>query len=126
MLFRSSDAVPAHLLTREALQLYRQRLAADGLLAFHISNRFLDLEAVVEGLARDAGLEAAARADLELSAAEREAGKLPSHWVVLSGDARLLAALRSSGGWRPLRSRGGAVLWTDRYSNLLGVFRWSG
>jgi hypothetical protein len=120
----SSDAVPAHLLTREALQLYRGRLADNGVLAFHISNRFLDLESVVEGLAHDAGLEALSRADLVLSSAERDAGKLPSHWVVLSRDSGLMEALRSSGGWRALESRGGGVLWTDRFSNLLGVFRW--
>jgi hypothetical protein len=122
----SSDAVPAHLLTREALQLYLQRLTANGTLAFHISNRFLDLETVVGSLARDAGIEAVSWADLALSDAQRRAGKLPSHWVVLSADPRLTALLKTSGGWKPVEPAPGGPVWTDRFSNLLGVFRWSG
>lgn len=121
-----SDAVPTHLLTREALELYQSRLVGDGVIAFHISNRFLDLEAVVAGLARDAGIEGASRADLVLPAALRDAGKLPSQWVVLSKDARWMAALRASGGWGPLGASGRQVLWTDGFSNLIRVFRWSG
>ena len=122
----SSDAVPAHLLTREALQLYRQRLTRNGTLAFHISNRFLDLETVVGSLARDAGIEAVSWADLALSDAERRAGKLPSHWVVLSSDPALTELLKASGGWRPVEPASGAQVWTDRFSNLLRVFHWSG
>src|SRR5207302_930331 len=122
----SSDAVPAHLLTREALQLYRQRLTPNGTLAFHISNRFLDLEAVVGSLALDAGIEAVSWADLALSDAQRRAGKLPSHWVVLSSDSALTELLRTSGGWKPVAPASGGPVWTDRFSNLLGVFRWSG
>ena len=52
----SSDAIPMHLLTREALRLYRDKLADGGLIAFHISNRYLDLAPVLGALARDAGL----------------------------------------------------------------------
>ncbi len=121
----SSDAVPVHLLTREALQLYR-RLTPGGALAFHISNRFLDLEAVLGSLARDAGLEALAWADLTVSDADRRAGKLPSHWMVLSADPELMAVLAQSGPWRQPSSKDGAPLWTDRFSNLLRVFRWAG
>jgi len=122
----SSDAVPAHLLTREAMALYQARLNGDGVIALHISNRFLNLEAVVAGLARDAGLHGAALADLVVPAALRDAGKLPSHWVVLSKDPRLIAAFRESEGWRPLGADGRAVLWTDGFSDLIRVFRWSG
>ena len=122
----SSDAVPAHLLTREALQLYLQRLTPNGTLAFYISNRFLDLETVVGALARDARVAAVSWADLVLSEAERGAGKLPSHWVVLSADPALTDFLTSSGGWKSVEPGAGVPVWTDRFSNLLGVFRWSG
>ena len=94
-------------------------------LAFHISNRFLDLETVVGSLARDAGIEAVSWADLALSDAQRRTGKLPSHWVVLSADPALTELLKASGGWKPVEPRSGSPVWTDRFSNLLGVFRWS-
>lgn len=122
----SSDAVPAHLLTREALELYRRRLSPRGVLAFHISNRFLDLESVVLGLARHAGLEAVFRADLALSQADRAAGKLPSHWGILTADENLIGTLRASEGWSGPTSGARGVLWTDQFSNLMNVFRWSG
>lgn len=122
----SSDAVPAHLLTREAMQIYRSRLASGGLLAFHISNRFLELESVVEGLARDAGLTAVSWADLEVPLALQEAGKLGSHWVVLGADSASIAALCAAGGWKPLKLDRGGILWTDRFSDLLRVVRWAG
>src|SRR5262249_58801214 len=51
----SSDAIPQHLLTREALRLYLSKLAPDGLLAFHISNRYMDLQPILGDLAGDAG-----------------------------------------------------------------------
>ncbi len=120
----SSDAVPAHLLTREALALYRQRLAPGGVLAFHISNRFLNLEEVVGALARDAGLQALSWADLDLPAARREAGQLPSQWIVISENTALLRRLGATGGWIRLARTSGPV-WTDKFSNLVGVFRWT-
>lgn len=122
----SSDAVPAHLLTREALRLYRQRLTPKGTLAFHISNRFLDLEAVVGSLARDAGMEALSGVDLALSEVQRRTGKLPSHWVVLSSDPAVTAFLSASGRWKRLTADVGGPVWTDRFSNLAWVLRWSG
>lgn len=122
----SSDAVPAHLLTREALQLYRQRLNPNGTLVFNISNRFLDLQAVLGSLAQKENLEALSWADLALSDTQRSAGKLPSHWVVLSSDPSLTDFLARSEGWERLVVGAHAPVWTDRYSNVLGVFRWSG
>src|SRR5262249_39949170 len=57
----SSDAIPVHLMTREAVQMYLQKLRPDGIIAFHISNRYLKLEGVVANLAKDAGLVAMRR-----------------------------------------------------------------
>jgi len=122
----SSDAVPVHLLTREALALYRRRLKDGGVLAAHISNRFLNLEGVVQALAADAGMEALAWADLSLSATQRDEGKLPSHWVVLSSDAGFADRLAASGPWRRLPARAVTSLWTDRFSDLVSVLRWRG
>ncbi|MGD8817992.1 MAG: fused MFS/spermidine synthase [Acidobacteriota bacterium] len=122
----SADAIPVHLLTREALSLYRRRLRNNGALAIHISNRFLDLEGVVQALAADAGLEALAWADLLISDAQREEGKLPSHWVVLSTDTDLIDRLAASGPWRHLSDDARTAVWSDQFSNLLRVIRWRG
>src|SRR5262249_21615234 len=71
-----SDAIPVHLLTREAIEIYRERLRTDGIIAFHISNNYLDLEPVLAKLANDATprLHCYVREDTTLTDAEREAG----------------------------------------------------
>ena len=71
----SSDAIPMHLLTREALRLYRDKLADGGLIAFHISNRYLDLAPVLGALARDAGLIDRIRRDRDISPEQAKAGQ---------------------------------------------------
>jgi len=122
----SADAIPVHLLTREALALYRRRLRSNGVLAIHISNRYLNLEGVVQALATDAGMRAVAWADLSLSDAQRAQGKLPSHWVVLSTDSGLVDRLAASDPWRNLPASATTAVWSDQFSNLLGVIRWRG
>jgi hypothetical protein len=116
----SSDAVPMHLLTREALQLYRANLAGGGLIALHLSNRMIDLEPVVGQLARDAGLVARVRRDRVLSAEERRAGKSPSIWAVLAGQPGDLGALAADPRWEAPRLVPGDRVWTDDYSSILG------
>jgi len=122
----SSDAVPVHLLTREAVELYRQRLNPKGALAFHISNRFLDLESVLAALAYDAGMQALAWADLAVSDEQRRAGRFPSHWMVLTDNSELAMALAASGEWQPPQRDLHGPVWTDGFSNIAGVFRWTG
>ena len=116
----SSDAVPAHLLTREALALYRSKLAAGGALAVHISNRYLDLEPVVAALAADAGMTCLGR-DEPRRARVGVPGKLPSHWTVLADRPATLARLRSDPRWRPCRGEPGDRVWTDDFSNIVGA-----
>ncbi len=88
----NSDAIPVHLLTREALELYRSRLSENGLIAWHISNKYLDLRPVLAGLAGDAGLTALIDADVDVPATP--GGRSPSVWVVMTSDT---AATRSLG-----------------------------
>jgi spermidine synthase len=116
----SSDAIPTHLLTREALALYRSRLAPDGLIAWHISNKYLDLRPVVEALARDDGLVALVDADLQIPVNAH--GRLPSIWVVTTASEKTARAVGSDPRWRPLRTKR-PQLWTDDFSNVLGVLR---
>ncbi len=80
----SSDSTPIHLLTREALALYRDRLAPGGLLAFHISNQYLDLKVVLAALARDAGMVSLYQDDRVISAEEAASGKNASQWMILA------------------------------------------
>ena len=87
----SSDAIPIHLVTREAMSLYLSKLKPDGILVFHISNRYLDLKPVLGNLARDAGLVALSNLDRELSDEDRKNKKMLSAWVVMAGQGRTLA-----------------------------------
>jgi hypothetical protein len=117
----SSDAIPTHLVTREAVSLYRSRLAPWGLLIFHISNRYLDLDPVLGSLARDAGLACrTGRADSP-SASTRHSSN--STWVVMARRPRNLGRIAGSGLWAPCGTRRGARVWTDDYSNVLAVVR---
>jgi hypothetical protein len=121
----SSDAIPVHLLTREALEVYRSKLAPGGLLAVHVSNRYLDLKPVLAALARDAGWdECRAREDLAVTADEARAGKSASIWVVLAERTADLGLLARRGGWGRVVPPPGFPVWKDGYSNVLGVFRW--
>jgi hypothetical protein len=117
----SSDAIPAHLLTREALAVYRARLAEGGALAFNISNRYLDLERVLGDLAADGHMACLSREDRSLSDEDRRNGKSPSHWLVMAEDPKTLMKL---GGWARVPSKPGRPVWTDDYFNLLSVFKW--
>ena len=116
----SSDAVPVHLLTREAMELDLRKLRPDGLLAFHVTNRYLDLEPVVAGVARSLGLVGLTQTH-RVSAVEERSGARSSHWIVLARTRRALGPLAHDRRWRPLESRPGLPVWTDQFSNILDV-----
>jgi hypothetical protein len=118
----SSDAIPVHLITREALALYRSKLGPDGLLLFHISNRYLDLHPVLGSLAEDAGLASLARDDHTVTDADRQVWKTASSWVVMARDPAALGRLRDDTDWYPLAA--GQDPWTDDYSDVFGVVNW--
>jgi len=114
----SSDSIPVHLLTRDALAGYLSRLSPHGVIIAHISNRYLDLAPVVANVAHSHGLVAFFRED-------NSAGDL---MVTLKANARLVVMAREAGdtgsvaaSWTPLRSDPSSALWTDDYSNILGV-----
>jgi hypothetical protein len=122
-----SDAIPLHLLTKEAMQVYLDHLEADGVLAFHISNRHVNLEPVLVALAHasDPPLVCAIRNDRDHTLEEfKRTGISASVWMVLARSSDDLDPLLKLPGWQPLRSRPVIPAWTDDYSNLLRVFRW--
>jgi hypothetical protein len=114
----SSDAVPVHLLTREAVALYRQRLAPGGLLAFNLSNRYLDLDPVLGRQASDAGLVCRIRSDFFVSEVEKAGGKQPSIWAVLAAREEDLGPLAADPRWQSPQVRTGTRVWTDDDSDL--------
>jgi spermidine synthase len=121
----NSDSIPVHLLTREALSLYLSKLADGGILAFHISNKYLNLKPVVGNLALDAKLACFVREDTEVSENDSKAKTAGSVWVALARQVRDLRNLPEDPRWKTLEGRSGARLWTDDYSNIPGVFKWS-
>jgi predicted O-methyltransferase YrrM len=115
----SSDAIPVHLLTREALAVYLGRLAPHGVVAYHVSNRHLVLAPVVGRLAREARLVARE----QLWAGEDDCGSLSTRWVVVAREAADLGRLAAEPAWTEVRVPAGARPWTDDYSSLLSVWR---
>ena len=114
----SSDAIPVHLITQQALDLYLSKLAPRGLILFHISNRNLDLSNVVADLAKSRNLSCLSMLDMT---PPQPNGKEPSHWVVLARSSADYGTLISDPNARPLVSNNTANVWTDDFSNILSV-----
>jgi spermidine synthase len=116
----SSDAIPVHLMTLEALDLYLSKLAPGGVVAFHISNRSLALHPVVADLARARSLSA-----LSLDDYQPAAGKEYSEWVAVARSPEDLKALAEADKrWLALEGDPARRVWTDDYSNIVSVFKW--
>jgi hypothetical protein len=118
----SSDAVPMHLISHEAVQLYLAKLADDGVLVFNISNRYLDLEPVLARAAREENLVALTR--LDRGRLDEFPDKTASRWLVMARKREALAGLVATGDWSEARERPGVELWRDDFSNLFSVFMW--
>ena len=116
----SSDSIPVHLLTVEGLRMAASKLSPGGVLAVHISNRYLALEPVLAANARVLRLAAMSQTDVA-SDTEKAEGKGESHWVLMAREATDLDPFRTS-DWGDLEARPGLRPWTDDYSNVLGAF----
>jgi hypothetical protein len=116
----SSDAIPMHLMTAEAVSLYLSRLAPRGVLAFHVSNRHLTLGPILGRLALAARLQAREQ-NQTVTASEEDLGQSASQWVVMARDAQDLGALSSNARWMAPTVSASTPLWTDDFSNILSV-----
>jgi len=116
----SSDSVPIHLLTREALGVYARALRPGGILMMHISNRYLDLEPVLAEGARRDGWQAAS---FDHKSSPRYLNDHDSHWVAMTRDREtmedLIAASGSPKAWKKLATRRGFAGWSDDYASIL-------
>jgi hypothetical protein len=118
----SSDAVPAHLMTREALALYLSKLKPGGVVAFHVSNRSLKLERVAGGIARDAGL---ASRIFDDSRQDNGHGLDASTWVAVARTDADFGPLASDPDWPEFDPAAYKLeVWRDDFSDILSVFRW--
>jgi len=116
----TSDAIPVHLLTREAFQLYFRHLNRSGILAVHVSNRYLDLEPVVARNAVDLGRVAIEVAD----DGEDEDYLSDSSWVLIAPDrSPFYDPLFQVSGITQARPRAGLRPWTDDYSNMIRILK---
>ncbi|MCC7170912.1 MAG: fused MFS/spermidine synthase [Planctomycetes bacterium] len=116
----SSDAIPMHLLTREAVALYLDVLPEDGVLAVHVSNRFLDLVPIVHTLAQDAGCHAVL---VQREAPKTEAIHEASKWVLLTRDESFTQQPYVQRWSRPLPELTNPILWTDEHASLWDAVR---
>ena len=118
----SSDAIPVHLLTREALAVYFRHLKPDGILALHISNRYLDLEPVC---AR--GAEFFHKTAMLVSDDGSEAPYLSaSNWVLVSADNAIFNDdAFTDADIQPAKAKAGFRPWTDDYSNIVQLLKWN-
>jgi hypothetical protein len=116
----NGDSIPVHLLTREAFQLYLQRLRPGGVIAVNISNNCLDLEPVARGAAEDLRL----GWRLVISAGDFERGTEQSRWMLLSADGRFLDRPEIRFASRRLRNASPGIHWTDDHNNLFSILEW--
>jgi hypothetical protein len=119
----SSDAIPLHLLTREAFGIYNRAIRDDGALLIHISNRFLDLQPVLASAAEECGCEVALRRDDKLPAGQELS---QSDWVVMTRDPAVMARIKQATGadlWQDLNAPLDEP-WTDDYASILPLIKW--
>lgn len=115
----SGDAIPVHLLTTEALALYRRHLAPSGIIAFHVSNHFLDLAPVVKQQAEHAGWKTA----LIISPDDDDRAAYSSDWVLVTADTEFLSRPEISKAQQSITILRGLRLWTDDYNSLLPILK---
>jgi hypothetical protein len=120
----SSDAIPLHLVTKEAMQLYLQKLAPGGVIAFHISNRYLDLSPVLAAITEELGLAARISDESDLDEEEgRAAMRYPASWVAIARQPADLGELWAASNWIAIERKPGVQAWTDDFSNILSVLQ---
>ena len=116
----SGDAIPVHLLTREALALYLRHLAPDGVIAFHVSNQYIDLEPVITAIAANAGLKAVS----VHSHGDPQNGLYYADWILVTANEEFLRQPEVVNNGFPPPARRDVRLWTDNYSSVFPLLKW--
>ena len=116
----SGDAIPLHLLTAEAIALYKRNLVPGGILAFHISNQHVDLEPEIALLAKSAGMQAMKRTSLE----NDPRGEFTATWILATDNGAFFDLPDVAAHLKSPVENPKVRLWTDDYSSLLPILRW--
>jgi SAM-dependent methyltransferase len=118
----NSDSIPAHLVSREAIQVYLSKLKPNGMILFHVSSRYLNIAGLVAAGVTDAGLTAVIRSDNDSG----PVGKLASTYIAVAPKTDAFGPLPHAYGWNPLPPETQMAPWTDDYSNMLSLISWKG
>ncbi len=113
----NSDAIPIHLLTREAIELYMSKITPDGFLVIHISNKYINLKPVLARHAKDKGLTCIYKFDSHID--KKFTGKNNSEYAVMGKTDSIIKLLLQNKTWRVIEPNPGATAWTDKYSSIL-------
>lgn len=119
----TSDAIPTHLLTKEAIELYFSKLDSNGLLVFHISNRYLALKKVLSDHAENLGLTALIQ---EFRPKQKNPLVFRSDWVILARNEAALEPMltgNSQNNWQKIPHYSNARTWTDDFTSILTVWK---
>ena len=122
----TSDAIPLHLLTSEAVGVYLNALSDDGLLLIHISNRYIELQPILAAIAKERRLDVRLRSDVPEDGKGMGQGLVPSSWVVISRTPRRIEELEQtdpSAPWEDLEPPAPRA-WTDDHASILPYIRW--
>jgi hypothetical protein len=121
----SSDAIPTHLVTLEAMELYLQKLRKNGIIAVNISNRFINLEPVLAKLAQELNLVSYSQVDRAITPLEKEQGKTASHWVIMARNQEYLGSLITDFPWQNMSTQSNSKfqVWTDDFSDIWQVLK---
>ena len=117
----NSDSIPSHLVSREAVRMYESKLKPDGILLFHVSNRYLDVEKLATAVSLDEGLSAFIRHDDN----EEPTGKAASDYVAAVREVTDLESIPNKEDWEEGKKPTDLKSWTDDYSNMMSVIRWN-
>jgi len=117
----SSDSIPTHLITKEAMEVYLRHMKPDGVIAFHITNRFLDLPPVVRRIADELGLKSAIVSDEPSDRQDRFLSS--SDWVLVSRSDAMLQKAAIKAVAQPVDSKPQWRLWTDNFNNLFQILK---
>jgi spermidine synthase len=116
----SGDAIPLHLLTTQAMDLYKRHLAPGGIIAFHISNSHVDLEPEIVQLAKSAGMDVRRVSSFE----NHDLGEFTATWMLLTSNSNFFAQPEVAVRARKPADASSAKVWTDDYSSLLPILHW--
>jgi len=116
----SSDSIPVHLITREAIEVYLKHMQPDGIIAFHVTNRYLDLSPVVQKIADAAGMRAVL---ISHDPDEKDERYSRTDWMLLTRDASFVQADAVKKAASPVEVPAGLTVWTDDFNNLLKILK---